>query len=53
MSTEGNDRKMRWPKPPRSRFADALALVHRAQLGERLIGAYLIGSSPTMGCAVS
>jgi predicted nucleotidyltransferase len=44
MSTEGNDRKNDAARTAALAFADALASVYRAQLGERLIGAYLIGS---------
>jgi predicted nucleotidyltransferase len=44
MSTEGNDRKNEMARTAAFAFADALASVYRAQLSERLIGAYLIGS---------
>jgi predicted nucleotidyltransferase len=44
MSTEGNDRKNEMARTAALAFADALASVYRAQLSERLIGAYLIGS---------
>jgi hypothetical protein len=40
MSTEANDTA----RTAALKFADALASSFRAQLGERLIGAYLIGS---------
>jgi predicted nucleotidyltransferase len=40
MSTEANDTA----RTAALKFADALASLFRAQLGERLIGAYLIGS---------
>ena len=44
MSTEGNDRKNEIARTAALAFAHALASVYRAQLGQRLIGAYLIGS---------
>jgi predicted nucleotidyltransferase len=44
MSTEGNDRKNEMARTAALAFADALASAYRAQLGERLIGTYLIGS---------
>jgi predicted nucleotidyltransferase len=44
MLTEGNDRKNEAARTAALAFADALASVYRAQLGERLLGAYLIGS---------
>ncbi len=44
MSTEDNDRKNEMARTAARAFADALASVYRAQLGERLLGAYLIGS---------
>ena len=40
MSTEANETS----QTAALKFADALASSYRAQLGERLIGAYLIGS---------
>ena len=40
MSTEAND----MARTAALKFADALASSFRAQLGERLIGTYLIGS---------
>jgi hypothetical protein len=44
MSTEGNDRKNEMARSAALAFADALASVYRAQLRERLVGVYLIGS---------
>lgn len=44
MSTEGNARKNEMARTAAFAFAHALAPLYRAQLGERLIGAYLIGS---------
>jgi predicted nucleotidyltransferase len=44
MSTEGNDRKNEMARTAALAFAHALAPLYRAQLGERFIGAYLIGS---------
>jgi predicted nucleotidyltransferase len=44
MSIEGNDRKNEMARTAALAFADALASAYRAQLGERLIGTYLIGS---------
>jgi hypothetical protein len=44
MSTEHNDPKNGMARTATLAFAHALASSYRAQLGERLIGAYLIGS---------
>jgi predicted nucleotidyltransferase len=44
MSTEHNDPKNEMARTAALAFAHALASLYRAQLGERLMGAYLIGS---------
>ena len=44
MSTERNDPKNETARTAALAFAHALASLYRAQLGERLLGAYLIGS---------
>jgi hypothetical protein len=44
MSTELSDHKNEMARTSALAFAHALASLYRAQLGERLIGAYLIGS---------
>jgi predicted nucleotidyltransferase len=44
MSTEHNDPKNEMARTAALAFAHALASLYRAQLGERLLGVYLIGS---------
>jgi hypothetical protein len=44
MSTEDNDTKNEMARTAAIAFAHVLATLYRAQLGERLLGAYLIGS---------
>jgi hypothetical protein len=44
MSTEHDDPKNETARTAALAFAHALASLYRAQLGERLLGAYLIGS---------